>query len=82
MHDWLRFQAIHLTRHWDATSRNGTFVSSLGLVGPKNAVYSVGLGYVALHPNGEISLDLTFGPKYGRGYSIAHDGRLTPTWVS
>jgi hypothetical protein len=80
--DWLRFQTIHFTRPWDATGNEGLFIRSLGLLEPRKVVFAVGFGSFAVDSLGGIYLDLTFGPRYGRGYYLNHNGALTSRWAS
>lgn len=75
--DWRRFYLMQWSSSWhvgqDPPRRTA----------PKPSVFEVGVGSFTQSPVGKgLSVDLTFGPLYGRGYEVSPEGQLSSIWVS
>lgn len=75
--DWRRFYLMQWGHAWH------TGAEFPRRDAPLPDVFDVGLASFAVNPeSGNLVLDITFVPKYGRGYELASDGTLGRTWVS
>lgn len=76
--DWQRFHALWHEQPWNQSE----FKHRPPFIREGHRIYEVGFCWFSYAEDGRLSVAMTFGPLYGRGYLFDTSGHVIDSWVS